>query len=198
MERPDTTRKRARDEAVARLEERLAQMEHRLADVNLTVCRILQILLSSPDGGQTPAPAMLPRAPQPPDHSAITLQGIVQFWNEAVDWQDPDASLTTYRSQIQRDGWSISETVMRLYRVVYQGDCPSQLFLFPYLKKAKKYYQSDFFVGIGSGDSKELVRPAEVQPRKPGANVDHEIQELLGGSTPLSEVFQVVQKGEIL
>jgi hypothetical protein len=197
LDRPHAASQSARDEAFARVEDQLDHIQHRLADINLTASQILQILIREDRGG-TPPPEPRPRTPRPAVRRATTIEDIVQFWNERADWHDPDASIGSYQEPILRDGWWISKTVMSLYRLVYQRESPLRLFLFPYLKKAKKYYQTDFFLVSGSSDSKELVRPAEVQLRKPGSSVDHKIDELLGGRTPLSEVFQVVQKGEIV
>ena len=188
--RADGWSERSRDEAISRMQR---QMDH----IDRMVSEILQIVRES-DKERTPPPNVSRRVSQPVVYAPTTIKEIVQFWNEKADWTNPEVSLESYRHQIHRDGWRISDTIKTHFRVVYQVDNPSKLFLFPYLKKAKKHYPTDFFVTIGTADSKELDRPATVQLFQPDAKIDHEIDRVLRGDAPLYDVFKVVSKGEII
>jgi hypothetical protein len=189
---------RTPDDLLGIMEDRFTRLELQLADINLTVSQLFQTILRQTGKEGTPGPEPVSRAPQPAVRRTTTLDDIVQFWNEGADWGDPDTSLRDYGQQILRDGWRILGPVKTFYRVVMNSKDPSRIFLFPYLKKAKKYYPPDFFAASGSADSKQLVRPAQVQLLAPGANLDHEIVRLGGGETRFSDVFEVVEKGEII
>jgi hypothetical protein len=196
--RPPASSKWTFAQTIGRLEDRITRAEHQLADIDRMVIQILEIVSRGTDKGPTPRPEPVSRAPQPTVRRTTTLDDIVLFWNEGADWGDPDASIRDFGQQILRDGWRILGPVKTLHRVVVRSDNSSRLFLFPSLKRATKYYDRDFFLMPGSGDRKELVRPAEIQLLDRAANLDHEIVRLGGGETRLSDVFEVVEKGEII
>ena len=164
---------------------------YRLEDMLRLVQGDLQFLRRGDQQRTTPS-AVAPPPPQP-----ITLDDLLQFWNEEAEWTNPDESLRRLGSRIIKDGWWISEELRKRYRVVGKMGA-TRFFLFPYLRRDVRQYQEDFFDRPAAGDSKELRKPAVVELAQPGANIKSEIERLQSDDAPLTDVFRVHSKGAIV